>query len=387
VLPLTSRTAASSLTIVTGREADDKADAVDYAPLAALPGTLVVYMGVEQMARWSAELLRAGRAGATPVTIVSRCSWPEQRVATSTLAACAADAVREGWQSPAVVVVGPAAALPTGPLAGRTVLVTRPAGQEEEMVAAVQAAGGGCIHLPVIRIVEPASWQLLDEALDRAATYDWIVFASGNGVRGFLDRLRTRGLDGRALGTARLAAIGPTTRRQLEQGGLHCDLVPGEFCSEGLAAALVGTARRGRFLLIRADKGRDVLRRELEAAGHRVDEVVAYESQPVARLEPPAADLVDRTAIDWITLTSPSIAEAAVRLFGDRLRDWKLATISPVTSAALLRAGWTATAEAAEATSAGLVAAILRWEAEHAADLHPPAGSPEPSDIPPSRRD
>lgn len=387
VLPLTSRAAASSLTLVTGREADDKTDTVDFAPLAAVPGTVVVYMGVEQMARWSRELMQAGRAGDTPVTVVSRSSWPEQQIATSTLAACAADAARQGWQSPAVVVVGPSAAASSGPLVGRTVLVTRPAGQEGEIVAAVQAAGGGCVHVPVIGIVAPPSWQPLDEALDRAGTYDWIVFASGNGVRGVLDRLRARGLDGRALGTARLAAIGPTTRRQLEQGGLHCDLVPAEYCSEGLATALATQARRGRFLLIRADKGRDVLRRELEAAGHHVDEVVAYESRPVERLDAAVVDLVDRSGVDWITLTSPSIAESAVRLFGERLRGWRIASISPVTSAALVRAGWPPTAEAAEATVEGLVAAILRWEAGHAADLHPPAGSPEPSDIPPSRRD
>ena len=79
-VPLTSRDAASSVTLVTGREADGKADGIDFRSLADLPGTLAVYMGVEQVARWSRELLAAGLPADTPVTIVSRCSWPDQRI-------------------------------------------------------------------------------------------------------------------------------------------------------------------------------------------------------------------------------------------------------------------------------------------------------------------
>ncbi len=388
-MPLTTRDAASSLTIVTGREADDKAEGVDFRALAALTGTLAIYMGVEQVARWSQELLRAGMPGTTPVTIVSRCSWPDQRIATTTLASCVADSARQGWQSPAVAVIGQAAAAAVedaGSLSGRLVLVTRPAGQEAELVAAVHAAGGSCLHVPAIRIADPPSWEPVDDAIARADTYDWIVFASGNGVRGCLGRLRAAGRDGRALGTAKLAAIGPATRRQLEDSGFHCDLTPQTFRSEGLAAALAGTARHGRFLLIRADKGRDVLRSELESLGHHVDEVVAYVSQPVESLPIDVADTIDRLPVAWITLTSSSIAEAAVRLFGDRMRQWRIASISPVTSATLLRAGFEPTVEAAEATVSGVVEAIRGWEAS-AAGVRPPAESPETANLPPSRRD
>jgi uroporphyrinogen III methyltransferase/synthase len=357
-VPLTSRAAASSLTLVTGHEARGKTEPVDFRPLAALPGTLAVYMGVEQLAGWSRDLVAAGRPADTPVTLVSRCSWPDERQATSTLGTCAADAARHGWQSPAVMIVGPvvAAAL-SGPLAGCEVIVTRPAGQQAELVARIRAAGGRPIAAPLIGIGPPPSWKPLDAALERLDTYDWIVFASANGVGGFLDRLRLAGRDGRALGTARLAAIGPATRASLEAASYVCDLVPGDYRSEGLVAAFAEQPRGGRFLLVRAALGRDVLRRGLEARGHEVDEVAAYASEPVEKLEPAVEEQLPGPGA-WISVTSGVIAEAAVRLFGERLRTWRIASISPVTSAALRRCGLEPAAEAAEATAASLVEAI-----------------------------
>jgi hypothetical protein len=136
-------------------------------------------MGVDQVARWSQDLMAVGKPPDTPVTVVSRCSWPDQRIGTSTLAECVADFERQGWRSPAVVLLGVAAATRPGPLSGRLVLVTRPMGQEGDVVAAVQAAGGECLHVPVISIVNPAKWRTVDEAISRADTYDGIVFASG----------------------------------------------------------------------------------------------------------------------------------------------------------------------------------------------------------------
>jgi uroporphyrinogen III methyltransferase/synthase len=381
-VPLTSRVAASNVTFLTGREADGKEAVVDFRGLASLQGTLVVYMGVEQAARWSRELIAAGRPPGTPVTVVSRCSWPDEQLGSTTLERCAADVERHGWRSPAVVIVGPSA-VESGPLAGRLVLVTRPTGQERDLVSSIRAAGARTLHVPLVSIEDPPSWQPLDDAILAASTYDWIVFSSANGVRGFLGRLAALRLDGRALGTARLAAIGPATRRHLEEAGYHCDLTPTVSRSEELAAELAATARAGRFLLVRADRGREELRLGFESRGHRVDEVVAYETRPRETLDAHEAEAVGRLPVDWIVLTSPSIAGAAVRLFGDRMRAWKIATISPVTSAALEPHGLRPDAEADRATADGIVAAIIRHELAAAAPP-PPAGSPGPAHLPPS---
>ncbi len=378
-VPLTSRASASSLTIVTGHEADDKLAGIDFESLATIPGTLAIYMGVEQVGRWSRALLDAGTPGETPVTIVSRCSWPDQRIATTTLAGCVSDFSLHGWQPPTVAIVGAAArsTSSTGPLAGRRVLITRPAGQADDLAALVREAGGECLHVPVIRVEPPDSWAPLDGAIRAAGSYDWLVFASSNGVRSFAERLRALRLDGRILGTARLAAIGPATGRSLEQAGFVCDLTPDEFRSEGLVAAFRDLPP-SRFLLVRAATGRDLLRRELETLGHEVTEVTAYVTRPVEPAEEEAA-VIAPSAVDWITVTSSSIATAAARLFGERLRTWRIASISPVTTAALERCGLRPTVEAAEATSSGLVAAMTAWEAARAADLPRPSDSLQPA--------
>jgi len=380
---LTNREAASSCTIVTGREADDKADTLDYTSLASLPGTLAVYMGIEQVARWSRAVIDAGRPGDTPVTIVSRCSWPDQQVGLTTLEECAADIARHGWRSPAVVLVGASAEPVAGPLQGRRVLVTRPSGQEGELIAAIRAAGGACVHVPLIEIVEPRSWDGVDAAIARIDTYDWIVFASSNGVRAFFRRLAALGRDGRDLGTVRLAAIGQGTRRQVETCGYRCDLTADVARSEGLLEALGTSPRGGRFLLLRADKGRDVLRRGLESFGHHVDEVAVYESRAV---EAPPESALGTLPIDWLVLTSSFTAETALHHWGDRLRSWKIATISPVTSSVLLRAGIHPSAEATEASAIGIVAAMVRRE-EESAEVDRPAGSPGDVNLPPIGRD
>ena len=65
------------------------------------------------------------------------------------------------------------------------------------------------------------------------------------------------------------------------------------------------------------------------------------------------------------------------------MRAWKIATISPVTSATLAKQGLQPTVEATDATPAGLLDSILRWERE-AAGLRPSADSPDTANLPPS---
>ncbi|MFM7250705.1 MAG: uroporphyrinogen-III C-methyltransferase [Planctomycetaceae bacterium] len=389
-VPLTRRDGASHLTLVTGHEAGDKGAPLDYRQLASLPGTLAFYMGVAKAPHWAAELVAAGRPADTPVVVVSRCSWPDQRVVRTTLGALAAGTAAFPGPPPALVIVGqacgdrrpagtpePARRTAATPLSGRRVLLTRPDGQGGEIAAAVEALGGTCLRAPLVRITAPASWGPLDAAIRAADTFDWIVFASANGVRGFDDRLRAAGRDARALGSARLAAIGPATTRALADARLACDLEPDRSDSEGMLEALLPTMRRGRVLLVRAERGRDVMRVGLEAAGHQVTEAAAYAARPIDRLAPEVESALDDAPIDWVTVTSGVVAETAARVFAGRLGGWRIASISPVTSRVLEGLGFPPDCEAARPDGAALVAAMAVWEAARrgVAEIHGGRGS------------
>jgi len=244
------------------------------------------------------------------------------------------------------------------------VLLTRPQGQGEGIAEAVLALGGRCLHLPVIRIGPPASWEPLDKALRSPEPFAWTVFTSVNGVRGYVERLRAMEAAGRPRPrpAARIAAIGAATARALAEAGLACDLLPERSDSEGMLDALLPAMGEGEVLLVRAERGRDVLPRGLAAAGHRVTEVAAYATQPVERLDPDAARALSETDIDWVTVTSGAVAEAAARLFGERFGGWRRASISPLTSRVLERLGYPADCEAGHPDGQALVAAIVAWE-------------------------
>jgi uroporphyrinogen III methyltransferase/synthase len=365
-IPLTHGDSASALALVTGQQRKGKSPGLDYAALAAFPGTLVFYMGVTTAELWSARLIAAGKPADTPAAIVRRCSQPDQQTIPCTLGSVAEEIQSRHLRPPALVVVGPVAALAARhgwfvdrPLFGVRVLVTRAAHQAPALVAALSDLGADVLVQPAIEIAPPADWQPVDSALEHLDHYDWLVFSSANGVRAVLDRL-LKDRDLRALGQVKLAAIGPGSAEELARYHLRADVVPDEYRAESLAVALGQEAAAGkRFLLARANRGREALAEGLVAAGARVEQIVVYTSRDVERPDDEILALLRDGQIDWVTATSSAIARSLVQLFGDDLRNSRLATISPITSATLAELGHKTAVEADPYTTAGLVEAIL----------------------------
>jgi uroporphyrinogen III methyltransferase/synthase len=265
-------------------------------------------------------LIKAGKSPETPAAIVRRCSWPDQQTISCTLATLADEIERRRLRPPALAVVGSVAALGAEhgwfvdrPLFGTRVLVTRPPGQAAVLVAMLTELGAGVVVQPAIEIAPPDYWAPLDRALASLGHYDWLVFSSANGVQAVLDRLLTVG-DLRALAGVKLAAIGPGTADELARYHLRADLVPKHFRAESLAEELASRlSTNSRILLARASRGREVLADGLRAAGHAVEQIVAYTSRDVARPDPDVADLLRDGRIDWITVTSSAINGGAPR--------------------------------------------------------------------------
>ena len=115
-VPVTHRGVAHEFTVVSGHVAPDHPDSlVDWPALARLRGTLVVLMAVPRLGPIAETLMRHGKDAGTPAAIVQDGSLPGQRVVTTTLARLAEDAAAADVRPPAIVVIGPVAALTGGP--------------------------------------------------------------------------------------------------------------------------------------------------------------------------------------------------------------------------------------------------------------------------------
>jgi uroporphyrinogen-III synthase len=323
------------------------------------------------------------------------------------------------------------------PLSNIRVLVGRARHQAGALSAELRKLGADVIEIPFIEIRKPKSFAPLDAALRNLHAYDWLILTSVNGVEAMWARMEKLKLDGTgpregqrsiyvvskdregheftfepalsersepkgAAGGAnlvaasaaaglRVAAIGPATKKAIEQRGCRVDVVPKEYVAESVVRSLCRRVKGKRVLLVRAKVARDVIPRELRAAGAQVDVVEAYETvvPEASRRRLQAVLKSQRRHPQVITFTSSSTVRNFVGLLGG-LRAARralhavdgqslpracrgecphtpiqMASIGPVTSATLIEMGLPADISAKEFTIPGLVDAIVRWRTAH----------------------
>jgi len=315
-----------------------------------------VIMGVAKREEIARRLMAGGLPADTPVAAITWGTRPEQRTTRTTLGGLAAAPI----ESPAVMLVGAVAALDLPwyeerPLFGRRIIVTRAREQASDLVDRLHELGAATVELPVIEIGEPGDGgAALREAAGRVAGYDWLAFTSANAVARFFGALEEIGSDTRALGTARVAAIGPGTAAALGAVGIRPDLVPERFVAESLLDAFPDGP--GRVLLPRAAVARDTLPEGLAARGWSVDVVEAYRTA-VGR---PAAEALGAAATAHaVTFTSSSTVTNYLAAAGDVPVPPVVACIGPITADTARAAGLTVDVVAAEHTIEGLVRALV----------------------------
>jgi len=197
--------------------------------------------------------------------------------------------------------------------------------------------------VPTIRI-EFADPALLDAALARIASYDWIIFTSRNGVEAVARRTLK-------IGGPRVAAIGPATAAELRGHGVEPDLVPAEHVAEALVDA-IGDVRGQRVLLPRADIARRTLADELRRRGATVDDITVYHTRAADGSRP------DLAGVDAVTFTSSSGVKNFVE-GGPIPRDAKMVCIGPITARTAREYGLDVTEVAGDYSEDGLVAALI----------------------------
>ena len=210
-------------------------------------------------------------------------------------------------------------------------LVTRPAAQAVEWVAALRERGVEADALPLIGIFAPRDAAPVREAWASLAAHRLVMFVSPNAAEQFF-ALRPPGL---AWPEATLAGSpGPGTSRTLHALGVPaaCIAEPAadaaQFDSESLWQQLKSRDWRGAsVLIVRGESGRDWLADTLRAQGASVSFVTAYE-RGAPRLDAREAELLRAAQASpqaqvWMFSSSESIAQLEVLVPG---ADWHAAT-------------------------------------------------------------
>jgi uroporphyrinogen III methyltransferase/synthase len=346
-VPVTYPGAGDVLVFVRGNESEtDAPPDVDWARLAGLGGTLVSCAGARQIGSMTQALLAHGRSAEETAALVYNGTTPAQETVEGTLGDIAGRAV-DG--KPALLVVGAVAGLrqhlrwfDERPLFGRRIVVTRSREQAGELMDMLEERGAEAIPAPTVRIAPPEDAGPLERAAAEAGTFDWIVFTSANAVDAFMERLLAIA-DIRELKGVRICTVGASTAARVSRYGIKVDLTPAEFRAESLLESLraAGDIAGKKFLLPRADIGRELLGDELRHAGADVTDVIAYRTTP-ASPEQDGHDiyrmLLDRE-IDAVTFTSASTVRNFTNILGrdqaaDLLRTTVVASIGPVTAEA-----------------------------------------------------
>jgi len=370
-IPLTHRGYTSTVAFVTGHEDPTKGKSdIDWTKLSGI-GTLVFLMGVKNLASIARNLVEGGKSPETPAALIRWGTTPDQETLTGTLADIAAKAKKQGFSPPSILVVGEVVSLrpklgwfETKPLFGKGIVITRPEEQAGEFAKLLSAEGARVILFPTIRIVPPASWELLDRALDNLGSYHWIIFTSANGVKHFFRRLREAGRDVRDLKGIRISTIGPATAAAVEGMGIRVDIVPGEYISEGVVRAFQDVDLKGkRVLLPRAEEARDVIPDGLAKRGASVDVVTVYRTVRSESRKESLQALLDAGKIDVITFTSPSTVNNFREIMGGAAlpETVRIACIGPVTEAAAQQQGFTVHIFQEAFTIPGMVKALVDY--------------------------
>lgn len=255
----------------------------------------------------------------------------------------------------------------SGPLTGKRIIVTRAPEQAGELIRRLERRGAQVFLLPAVKFAPPKDWTALDAALRQLPRFDWVLFTSQNAVRFFAARaaelsIAIRSADGRPM----IAAVGPATAKAAVEEGMSVDYVAKEHTDEALAREMRETLASRAVLLPRSNRADERLPTALWEAGACVTEAAAYRVVAPEELDPAIVKRIRRKEADAIVFASPSAFQnlstaIPASVLAKLSRRIQFAAIGPTTALALRESGVRVEIEAEEASSAGLVGAIVKY--------------------------
>lgn len=374
-IPLTHRKYSSSVSFITGHEDPTKPESAhNWKSLAGGTSTLVFFMGVKNLPHISKMLMDNGMRPDMPAALVRWGTTCSHRSMVSTIKDIPGEAVEQGFKPPSLLIVGEVVCLRDElnwfeklPLLGRGVVVTRAREQASGLLRDLTDLGACCFEFPTIEIRPLEDYGPLSQAISNLEAYDWLIFTSVNGVLFFWRRLKEMGLDARALGGRKVAAIGPATAAALEERGVLADFIPEKYVAESVVDGLLKLGVKDKKVLIpRARAAREVLPRELEKAGAHVEILPVYETGLAQEDGDPILAGLEKGEIQYITFTSSSTVENFFTLITpDKLKPFlkkglKLVSIGPVTADTLKKFGFSPDLMPGDYTIPGIIEVLRK---------------------------
>jgi uroporphyrinogen-III synthase len=169
---------------------------------------------------------------------------------------------------------------PTSPLAGKRIVVTRNLEAAGPLTTRLLALGADVLELPLIEIKLGAEPERSTEIFAEIGHYEWLIFTSANGVRGFFEVFFAAFEDIRSLGFLRIATVGERTAAAVREWHLKVDLIPEISSAEGLAEALKETEVLDnlRILVVTGNRNHDTLVKTLESERAIIDLYPVYQT-------------------------------------------------------------------------------------------------------------
>lgn len=251
-------------------------------------------------------------------------------------------------------------------LQNRRVVVTRPEEHNAGLRDALEARGASVVEMPLIEITLDGDETVAAEIFSMISEYDWLVFTSANGVRGFFKKFFARFRDLRWLGPCRIACVGPATRKAVEDLHLEVELVPDEHTGEALADKLIADQdlENLKVCVVTGNRNPDTLARRLtEEARAIVDAFPCYTTEDADVREHPALEDFRANGADFIVFASGSavqsfVAQAASLRLEKSAVQPRVVAIGEPTASALRQAGVPVAGIAAHASPEAVADAI-----------------------------
>lgn len=325
-IPLTHRDFGSSFAVITGHGGGDAALPEDlHWPSLAKMGTLVILMGVKNIATIVGELTKAGKDPETPAAVILWGTYGTQKTFKCHLINIAQVIEKNKINPPSVIVVGEVVKLreelgwfERRPLFGKCILVSRTREQASVLSERLLELGAEPVEFATIELSDPVSWEPVDQAIANIKDYDWILFTSVNGVKRFFQRVQQQGQDIRDLHRAELGAVGPVTAQALHARGLSVAKQPQEFTTDALALSFSEAEIAGKKILIpRANQARQEIITLLEQRGAQVEVVPVYQINQPDYSEEELKALFEPGKVDVLSFASSATVQNFVELLKD----------------------------------------------------------------------